>query len=241
MSSIGWFPKKLERWLIENEDTSLTIFLVVLCSLSFFIMPLMHVSDLEEVWVTVVYSLLFLAAAFTGGLTGLWRTLAFMLASSSIFTTWMRDVNGGEGWTAASLISSIAFMAFVCYQLNLEVFRPGEINGHRIRGAIAIYVIIGFIFAMVYSLVELLAPGSFSGLGPDGFGKGLEKSVYFSFVTLTTLGFGDTVPISVVARNLAVVEAIIGQLYLTILIGRLISLHGPPADPEADSDEAVGR
>ena len=125
------------------------------------------------------------------------------------------------------MLSSILFMAFVASQLNIEVFRPGEVNGHRLRGAIAVYLLIGFIFGLAFILVEHWIPGSFQGLTLDDFEQGIDRAIYFSFVSLTTLGFGDITPQGRLAESLVVAEAIIGQLYLAILIGRLVSLHRP--------------
>jgi hypothetical protein len=97
----------------------------------------------------------------------------------------------------------------------------GRAWGHRIAAAVAVYLLLGLIWARLYEAVELLAPGAFriaesETISSAGF-------VYFSFVTLATLGYGDFTPVNMVARNLAILEAITGQLYLVILIAKLVS------------------
>ncbi len=203
--------------------------------LSFGLLPFLEWFEVTGKLISFAYTVLFVAGAFIGGLTGAWRTFAFSLAVVSIVSSWLGDTYGSSFWTTANLVSATVFMAFVCFQLTREVFRPGEVNGHRIRGGIAIYLLIGFIFALLFGLFEQFAPGSFQGLGPDGFGEDLRHAIYFSFVTLTTLGFGDITPVSELAQTAVVVEAISGQLFLAILIGRLVSLSVPRV-PNSDSE-----
>jgi voltage-gated potassium channel Kch len=104
------------------------------------------------------------------------------------------------------------------------------VTGHRIRGAIVTYLLIGLVFSLAYSLIDALVPGSFAvaGSATTPVAGGAESDlrwVYYSLVTLTTLGYGDITPISELARRLAVLEALIGQLFVAVLIARLVSLE----------------
>jgi voltage-gated potassium channel Kch len=122
-------------------------------------------------------------------------------------------------------LSILALSIFVGLVLVL-VFREGPITFHRILGAIVVYILAGLVFMNAYQLMFLLRPASFQFAGgtttPDQMAHGLA---FFSFVTLTTVGYGDILPIHPVARTLAMTEALIGQLYPAILIGRLVSLQ----------------
>ena len=82
----------------------------------------------------------------------------------------------------------------------------------------------GLLWAFAYDIVELLQPGSF-GLKTQGSGGALPELGYFSFTTLVTLGLGDILPISPLARSLVVLEALVGQLFPVILIARLVTLE----------------
>lgn len=107
------------------------------------------------------------------------------------------------------------------------MLRRGAITTHRIQGAIAVYLMLGLIWAFAYSLVELQVPGSFqlpAAAAANGT-TGMRSFVYFSFVTLTTLGYGDVIPLSSGARTLATLEALAGQLYLAVLVARLVALQ----------------
>ena len=97
------------------------------------------------------------------------------------------------------------------------------ITANMIYCAISIYLLIGIMWAGIYIVFEDLAPGSFSGISAS------SDLVYFSFVTLTTVGFGDMAPLSMLGRRLAVLEAAMGSIYIAVIIalivGRYISLH----------------
>jgi len=106
------------------------------------------------------------------------------------------------------------------------VFAPGKVTLHRIIGAILLYLSIGLIFVALFCFVALLTPKAFIGLDPrqdDLLVAG--NLIYFSFVTLTSVGYGDIVPLHPFARGLANVEAIIGQLYPATLLARLVTLE----------------
>jgi len=115
------------------------------------------------------------------------------------------------------------------------VFGPGRVTWHRIQGGVALYLIVALFFAHLYGLLTVLVPESFSG-GPTGLqanAAGLNahavfyrgRLLYFSLVTLTTTGYCDIVPLHSVARSLATLEAVIGQLYPATLLARLVTLE----------------
>ncbi len=106
------------------------------------------------------------------------------------------------------------------------VFAPGRVTFHRVVGAVLLYLCIGLVFVSLYCFVTLGEPNAFSGLGllQDDFTVAASL-IYFSFVTLTSVGYGDIVPLHPFARGLANVEAIIGQLYPATLLARLVTLE----------------
>lgn len=106
------------------------------------------------------------------------------------------------------------------------VFAAGAVNYHRVIGAILLYLDIGLIFVALFCFVALFVPGAFNGLDPlrDNLGVA-HKLIYFSFATLTTVGYGDIAPVDPFARSLANMESIIGQLYPATLLARLVTLE----------------
>jgi hypothetical protein len=125
----------------------------------------------------------------------------------------------GEGvWVAGCLL---AMGAAARYAL-----RPGDVDAERIFAALDVYLLAGLTFGVAFRVVEQLAPGSFGGAHagePMSF-------VYFSFVTIATLGYGDIIPVSGPARSLTILEAVGGQMYLAVLVARLVSLYASRRD-----------
>ena len=108
----------------------------------------------------------------------------------------------------------------------IQVFREGPITSHRIQGSIAVYLLLGLMWMSAYRLLYQTIPGAFRF--PEGDLSDLRiKSglAYFSFVTLTTVGYGDITPAHPLARSVAMAEALVGQLYPAILIARLVSME----------------
>jgi len=119
-------------------------------------------------------------------------------------------------------ISTLAVLVALGWVVLALVLRRGPITIRRIEGAIAVYLLLGFTWAHAYELVELWHPGAFAG-AVDGTGS--PPLTYYSFVTLTTMGYGDVMPVHPLARALAVLEALTGQLYLAIMLARLVSME----------------
>jgi voltage-gated potassium channel Kch len=110
-----------------------------------------------------------------------------------------------------------------------RIFRAGHVTVHRISGAVAAYLLIGLVFAYLYDAIEIMAPGSFHFATPELRNILLaDPMTYFSFTTLTTVGYGDITPRTPLSQSLANLEALIGQLFPTILIARLVALELMP-------------
>ena len=124
-------------------------------------------------------------------------------------------------------ISTLVFLFLACgLLLNDIVLRSKEVTLDVILGAVNVYLMIGVGFAFTFALIEFLQPGSFTGL--DNLAHTPNKQMfflYFSFITLSTLGYGDISPLTPVGMTTAYVEAIFGQLYLAILVARLVAMY----------------
>jgi hypothetical protein len=105
------------------------------------------------------------------------------------------------------------------------VFAAGRVTYHRIIGAILVYLSVALIFVALYTIVGLLVPNAFSGMRLEDNPALASNVIYFSFVTLTSTGYGDILPVHPVARSLCNLETIIGQLYPATLLARLVSLE----------------
>jgi hypothetical protein len=127
-----------------------------------------------------------------------------------LLTTWL---NAGTKLLAVVALSWLVLTV---------VFGPGRVTLHRVRGAIILYLNIAVAFSILYELAVALSPGALSGIASGTSQAGLHaNTLYFSFTTLTTTGYGDITPIQPIARSLA---TLIGQLYPTTFLARIVTL-----------------
>lgn len=125
----------------------------------------------------------------------------------------------------SSMLAMLGFLVVAISHTLRQVVFGTELNANRLVGAICVFLLLGIIWSFAYALLELMAPNSFTGFSP-GHGPGSHNSwLYFSFVTLTTLGYGDITPVSAMARSLAYMQAIAGQFYVAVLVAGLVSAY----------------
>lgn len=127
-----------------------------------------------------------------------------------------------EYFVLFALSLDIIFLVFVIYVLVVKIFSEEKVTGETIKGGISVYFLLGYLWAYLYSMILVVSPEaiSFSMPSPE-----LSTIIYFSFTTITTLGYGDITPIAWIARNLTILESAIGQIFLTVLIARLVGLY----------------
>src|SRR5262245_8407024 len=118
-------------------------------------------------------------------------------------------------WAGACLLATIVTVRIA--------FRHGRVDSERIFAVLSAYMLTGLVFGIAYALMSEIWPGSFS-LPSQGTMR-FEHGVYVSFVILTSLGLGDILPVTGIARGLTVVEAVVGQMYMAVLVARLVSLY----------------
>ncbi len=124
-----------------------------------------------------------------------------------------------------SLLSLLAFM-LVAITFTLKQVAVGtDITANRLVGAVCVYLLLGVIWAMAYTLINAISPGSFAGFSAMDDPGWDSEWLYFSFVTMTTLGYGDILPISATARSVAYMQAIVGQFYIAVLVAGLVGAY----------------
>lgn len=122
-------------------------------------------------------------------------------------------------------LAMFGFLVVAIIHTLRQVVFGTELDANRLVGAICVFLLLGMIWAFAYSLLELAVPDSFRGLGV-GAGPEFDSGwLYFSFVTLTTLGYGDITPATGIARTLAYMQAVAGQFYVAVLVAGLVSAY----------------
>ncbi len=153
------------------------------------------------------------------------RALGIVMVLATLAAHWYNEWAQGL-WSRIVADALVGlFMVFTIGVLLSRVFKPGRITYHRIAGAISAYLLVGMLWAEIYGLIEFAIPGSFH-VGGSPITDHAEFSgvlLYYSFVTLTTLGYGDVTPTNILSRQISVLEAVVGVLFLATLISRLIS------------------
>jgi hypothetical protein len=152
---------------------------------------------------------------------------ALILAIPTFGSHWVNRYLDHQVLNWFAVILPLIFYSYCTVMVIVYVLQSGEITVDRIYGAICGYLLIGWTGGILYNLVELIHPGSFDLHAPGVSGHSLHWSdlIYYSFCTLTTVGYGDISPITSQARSLSVLEAITGILYVAILISRLAGLY----------------
>jgi voltage-gated potassium channel len=123
----------------------------------------------------------------------------------------------------AANVATLAFLLFSTVESFRRIASSNTMSGNRIIGAICVYLLLGVIWSICYAILEYLVPNSFAGIGDPASQS--PDWIYFSFVTLTTLGYGDILPLTFIARALSYSEAVVGQFYVAILVAGLVSAY----------------
>jgi hypothetical protein len=198
------------------------LFLLISIGLMFVLRPFLEgfirISYLMDIFFTAIFLSAVNAVSQKRGIF----FLALVIALLTVALLWLNDLTGISYFGLAGNILGTLFLAFTTIMILSHLFREDEVTVDMIMGAICVYFLFGLIWAFVFSLLEMSQPGSFQMHGAIA-----DKSdfTYYSYVTLTTLGYGDIIPISTSARSLALLEAMMGQLYLAVLVARLVGLH----------------
>ena len=166
----------------------------------------------------------------------------FLLTSFVVFAaiafrwaTWWRPTHTVRLWSASTGLAAFIMITVV---LLWQVFRSGPVTGMRVQGAIAAYLCLGFAWAHAYHIADLVDPGAFNTAGID-----VSVAIHwinYSFGMLTTIGYAGIVPIDSVAHTLCSAEAVTGQLYLAVLVARLVSMH-LSAEEQSKQERSAGR
>jgi hypothetical protein len=228
---------------VYRKDASLSVLLVVQSLVTFVAIPL-GASMGGNLWMLDLSTLAF-AAVCAVTLTeriGV-RVLLVVSIAALAFAPGLWTNDGPDSALGATAVHSLAAMVAFGFGLIVTAlvarvaFSSGPVTMHRIRGAVLVYLNVAVLFGIVYDLMYIVYPGSLhysagGSISPVA-GVRLSDLSYFSLTTISTAGFGDIVPVHPVARGLANLESLFGQLYPAIVLSRLVSLnlvHSAAAD-----------
>jgi hypothetical protein len=172
---------------------------------------------------TTVAALLIGAWSLKGDRSRLVINIVFVLMMFLVITgSVLLDM---AGFSYVHLFMLLCFFIWVTWIVARQVLFTGSITSNDIVGAICIYLLLGLIWAMLYLFIAEAVPGAFNGLPQAPWLDNFATAIYFSFVTITTLGYGDISPVLPLARFLVYMEAIVGVFYMAILVASLIGVR----------------
>ena len=208
--------------------------LLVALALLFFFFPFVEDVKGGDIIVSILLSLVLLCAVFAVADRKRVLVIAIVLAIPAIAGRWISHFRPDLVPPPVFLTAGLVLIAFVVANLLRFVLRAPSVNMEVLCASISAYLMLGLLWTVAYWLVDQLTPGAFAFNTNEG-----RQSIrgftafYFSFVTLSTVGYGDITPVSKVARMLAAMEAMTGLLYVAVLIARLVALYSTPKSPDS--------
>jgi voltage-gated potassium channel len=150
--------------------------------------------------------------------------IAVVLAIPMLISIWSDYVALSDTLFLIGRICGVLFMAFTIFHILRHIFQQQEVTLDTIAGATAVYMLFAVMWTFIYAVLEQLQPGSFAISTAETLGE-RNIFIYYSFVTITTLGYGDITPVTYLARSMAILEAVVGQLYLVVLVAWLVGMY----------------
>jgi Ion channel len=213
----AWRPGSRVARVRASHSYGLVLALIVA---SFVFISVAPDSNWADSVLAFLQSLTLVTALWTSGVARADSTLSLSLVALASLSALALLIFGGKGLDGfVGILSGLLTVATIG-TIILGVVDQGEANVQAVTGAVCVYILIGLVFVFLYGVLAKFGSGDFFAQGTDGT---RSLRLYFSYVTLATLGYGDYTPAGSLGRTLAVVEALIGQLYLVTVIAVLVS------------------
>jgi ion channel len=203
--------------------------LLIALALLFFFFPFVEEVKGGDIIVSILLSLVLLCAVLAVADRKRVLVIGIAIAIPAIAGRWISHFRPDLVPPPVFLMAGLVLIAFVVANLLRFVLRAPSVNVEVLCASISAYLMLGLLWTLAYWLVDQLTPGAFAFNTNEGRQsiRGFN-AFYFSFVTLSTVGYGDITPVSKVARMLAAMEAMTGLLYVAVLIARLVALYSTP-------------
>ena len=207
----------------ENNFSYLTVMLVILLFASAVVEESFGELGQRAIQSATILTLIIGIWTLKSSATWFRSKLGFVLALVALLI--INIVLDVIGLDFIQLFLILVFLIWTTYLAARQVLFTGMIDGNKIIGSICIYLLLGLIWTALYLLVLEVNPDSFNGLGHASWYQNFPVVTYYSFVTLTTLGYGDISPLLPVARFLVFMEAVVGVFYMAILVASLVGVR----------------
>ena len=208
----------------ESKLRSSGLYLLLSLILLVLLSPLLEGSVFATFALTALYSLVMLTVVYAVSPNRQARTIAMVWALAGITLLWWNRDDPADISQITGLSAFVALNTAAIVLVFRRIFQSAAVTFDTLCHAVGLYLLLGVTWALTYLLISLIVAGAFVGLAA-GLDSGWSDFLYFSFATLTTLGYGDITPDLPFVRIWAVMEAVVGVLYIAILVARLVSLY----------------
>ncbi|USD61641.1 two pore domain potassium channel family protein [Vibrio sp. SCSIO 43140] len=174
-----------------------------------------------QLFIIVVFIVCFASLRFDKN----WSRLLKTLATCWVIATLVKLIFDIREMDVLMLALTFSFFFGTFKSTAKQVLFHGEVNTNKVVGSVALFLLLGLMWAIVYLIIIEYSPNAFTGLEAISWGENFSNAAYFSFVTLTTLGYGDISPISPLAQVVVYLEAIVGVFYMAIVVSSLVSAN----------------
>jgi len=213
---------RLSLYSIYSEQRFLFLLISILILL--LLSPILKSFFRLKILIDIFFSMIFISGIYAVSQKKRHVYISSFLAVSMLLTIWATYLIEVPGLSLSGTFCGIAFFIYMIITILIYIFNQDRVNREVIYAAVVVYLLMGVLWAFVYGAVEHIQTHSFLGI-EDAIGDKRFVFLYYSFVTLTTLGYGDISPATPMASSLAILEAIIGQLYLVVQIAWLVGLR----------------
>jgi hypothetical protein len=222
-------PVTDQRLVHRIRETGSCTWLLGALILLLIIYPIVGESLQWTLLIGVLNTAVLISGAFAASRARKTLIIAFGFALPALALEWLWIISYDKNIGLLFTVTLLLFYSFTIGHLLVYVLRPGSVTGNKLHGAISAFLMLGLFWAFFYELIETMVPGSFVNLAEQHREQTVEwgQFVFFSFTTLTTTGYGDIVPVKGHAQSAAILEQLMGVLYVAVLIARLAGLYEP--------------
>lgn len=172
----------------------------------------------------IFFSVIFISGIYAISHQKRYIVIAVLLALPMIISLWAKYIFVSDYLIIVGRLFGILFFGFAIIHIGQFMYNAQDVTQDVLFAAIVVYLLMAIMWAFIFGLLELIHPGSFNS--PEAHNlEASELFLYFSFITITTLGYGDITPANEMANSLAVVEAVVGQIYLVVVVAWLVGMH----------------
>lgn len=208
------------KWCFKGRFLTLLVLILAMLIVAPLAEELVHLRMLMDIF----WSAVFIGVIYAVSHKKRHILIALLLALPMLAAIWAKYLGRHQGLEVVGGLCGAAFFIFAIIQILIFIYSQKEVTTDLIVGAAIVYLLMALAWSFLFGVLESLHPGSFSIPEIQGISTS-RNFVYFSFVTITTLGYGDITPVTTLARSLSFLEAVIGQLYLVVQVAWLVGVH----------------